>query len=481
MGETERRRVGACLLALVTSTVAAACAVAQVRAPGDPPIPIEPGAVASAVVAAAPPGSSFVFTPGTHRLVEVMPRDGDRFTAEPGAVLNGALVVDGFVEDGPGRWSAPLPPDVQPQPASGVCQGDLPACGLPEELFVGGVPMRRVLQTGEVGPGSWMLPAGEARVVVGEHPGARVVELSVTPTAIAGAASSVVIEGLNLERYANPANVGVLHMAEGARDWTIRGCSVRRSHGVGIVVRDGASVVGCDLEANGQQGLGGTGEGVLVQGNRIRDNNRAGFDPGWSAGGAKFAVTSGLRVADNEVTGNVGPGLWTDVDCVDTRYEGNVVRGNTTAGIQHEISWAAEIIGNEVTANGSAAPGWVWGAGIQIVNSSDVVVEGNVVTANRHAIVGIDQRRGGGALGEWRLSRLVVRGNDVRDSGQTGIAQDHGDVSVYDRHHLFTANRYRGATSFSWLDAERPWAEWQAFGHDADGVHEAAGPSSEGG
>ncbi len=442
-------------------------------------IRIGTGADAAAVVAAAPPGSTFVFSAGTHRQVEVTARDGDRFAAEAGAVLSGAVVLGAFgalaTDGGTAAWAAPLPPSVIPQPPSGPCQTADGACGWPEELFVDGRPLVRVVEVAAVGPGRWALDPTGRRVVVGEDPGTAVAELSVSPVAISGAADDVVVDGVRFEHYANPANIGVLHMGEGAERWQVRDCTVRDAHGVGVVLRDGASITGCRLEGNGQQGLGATGRDVVVDGNTIVGNNRAGFDPGWSAGGAKFAVTTGLRVLGNEVSGNDGPGLWTDVDCVDTRYEGNVVRDNTAAGIQHEISWDAVITGNVVTGNGSRSPGWVWGAGIAVVNSADVRVEGNTVEGNHHAIIGIDQVRGAGSRGEWRLSGLVVEGNVVRSSGQTGIAQDHGDTTVYDRGHHFDGNGYHGSATWSWLDAERSWTEWQGFGHDPAGAFAPGG------
>ena len=164
---------------------------------------------------------------------------------------------------------------------------------------------------------------------------------------------------------------------------------------------------------------------------------------GWSAGGAKFAYTDGLVVRANTVVENDGAGLWTDIDCLDTTYEANRVEGNTWAGIFHEISYDAVIRENEVSGNGFGSPGWVWGAGIQVAGSAGVTIVDNLVVGNYHGIVGVEQDRVAGQFGEYRLVDLIVRQNVVIDSGQTGIAQDRGDVAVYDRGHVFAGESIR--------------------------------------
>ncbi len=68
---------------------------------------------------------------------------------------------------------------------------------------------------------------------------------------------------------------------------------------------------------------------------------------------------------------------------------------------------------------------------------------------------------------------FVVEDNDIVDSGQTGVVQDHGADEVYSGQR-FEANRYRGEVSWTWQDAERDFAAWQGFGFDALGSFEVA-------
>ncbi|MEZ5261395.1 MAG: right-handed parallel beta-helix repeat-containing protein [Acidimicrobiales bacterium] len=456
---------------LVAGAAAAAGCVALVaRASGEPAeVTIGIDDDAADVVAAHPPGTHFVFATGEHHLVMIEPRDGDRYRGEPGAVLSGDAPVERWRSD-PAGWVAEAP---VPRPPAGECQPAFPACALPEELFLDGRPLRRQLAGAALTADAWALDEERGLLVLGADPTGREVTLSRATAAFGGAADDVVIAELAFRRYANQAGVGVLHMADGAERWTIDRVTVTDSHGPGVVLGGGSTVRASVLRDNGQLGLGGTGADIAVVGNVIEANNRAGFSAGWSAGGAKFARTERLEVRDNVVRGNDGPGLWTDIDNLDTRYVDNTIEDNAGAGIRHEISWSARIEGNRLLRNGRGANGWVWGAGIEVMNSSGVVVRGNVVEGNRHGIVGIDQQRGTGALGPWRLAGFVVEDNDIVDSGQTGVVQDHGADEVYSGQR-FEANRYRGEVSWTWQDAERDFAAWQGFGFDALGSFEVA-------
>jgi parallel beta-helix repeat protein len=429
---------------------------------------IQPDDDVAGIVAAAPPGMHFRFAEGIHRAVSVTAREGDVFSGQPGAVVSGAVVVEGFVA-GDGWWRASV--DDTPDEPHGQCGSATPLCGLPEELFVDGEPLSRVAGPEAVGPTSWWFDPDGPAVVIGLDPQSHEIELSVAPWAIRGSVSGVVVRDLRFENYANIAGDGVIHLDESGSSWTVEDCEITDSHGVGIVVRDGSVVRGCRVESIGQQGIGAGGADVLVERNSLSENNRLGFDPAWSAGGAKFAFTERLVVRDNDVYDNDGAGLWTDLDCVDTLYEGNRVRNNTGAGIFHEISYRAEIRDNIVIGNGSDSPGWIWGAGIQVAGSSDVTVVGNLVVGNHHGIAGVDQDRGEGLFGEYRLRNLTVIENVVRNSGQVGIAQDHEDAEVYERGHVFDRNTYEGEMSWAWTDWVRSFEEWQAFGNDSEGSH----------
>ncbi|NNC41326.1 MAG: hypothetical protein HKN95_11625, partial [Acidimicrobiia bacterium] len=310
-----------------------------------------------------------------------------------------------------------------------------------------------------------------------EDPVGRVVELSVLPYAFGGDAGEVTIRDLVIEKYAAPAQTGAIDSRRdiddlvGGKGWVISGNTVRWNHGVGIASTTGALVEENLVYENGQLGLAAKGDGITIIGNEVYGNNTAGFSSGWEAGGSKFAFTSNLLVEGNLVRENAGPGLWTDIDNIDTVYQGNTVIDNQGIGIFHEISYDAVIADNEVRGNGFGFDSWLWGAGIAVSTSVNVEVYGNTVTGNADGIVGVDQDRfdSPASYGPLRLENLTVRDNIVSaNGGWTGIGQDIGDNSVFtSRNNRFFDNIYeQEGLHFFWLNDPRTFDEWQAFGQN---------------
>ena len=195
--------------------------------------------------------------------------------------------------------------------------------------------------------------------------------------------------------------------------WTVQNNVLRYSHGGGIslggsswptctiplgqnLVVQGNTVTDC-----GDEGIEGACTlGLMVSNNTLANNGGTliggvidpGFDPGWQAGGAKWALQQGMVVSGNTVQGNAGPGLWCDVTCLDTTYSGNTVSGNASVGIMYEISDTAQIFDNVVYGNGpsssccgSACPAgsgcsFYSGAQILVSASPNVQVYSNTVS-----------------------------------------------------------------------------------------------------
>jgi parallel beta-helix repeat protein len=247
---------------------------------------------------------------------------------------------------------------------------------------------------------------------------------------------------------------------------------VRVNHGAGITTAGHVEVTGNRVLRNGQLGIGGTGAETYVTDNEVAFNNTAGFDPGWEAGGAKWAVTDGLVVLRNRVHDNDGPGLWTDIDARGTTYIDNVVRDNTRAGIFHEISADATIRGNTVTGNGHGFDTWLWGAGILLAGSHDVEVDGNTLSGNAAGIALIQQDRGDSDVDGMphTLHDLSIHDNEVTMSrGPSGGVTDDGYDAMFDDPTItWTGNTWLGSAGrpFWWADDELTLAQWRDLGHD---------------
>ena len=97
---------------------------------------VEVGDDLSALVAAAPEGSAFLLAVGTHRLLSVVPKNQMTFRGSPGAVMSGAMLLDGFELDGDGRfWSLSGLEKSVGDYGQGNCVGDYEGCQLSPPSF----------------------------------------------------------------------------------------------------------------------------------------------------------------------------------------------------------------------------------------------------------------------------------------------------------------------------------------------------------
>jgi len=103
-------------------------------------ITVKPGTDIQALIEASPPGTTYLIQPGVHRLQSIQPRDGDIFEGAPGAILNGAQVLDHFHREG-SLWvrqvSSARQVPLQPGQVSCLSRGLM--CQYPQDLFLNNV------------------------------------------------------------------------------------------------------------------------------------------------------------------------------------------------------------------------------------------------------------------------------------------------------------------------------------------------------
>jgi len=305
----------------------------------------------------------------------------------------------------------------------------------------------------------------------------------VTPFAIGGYADNVAVRDLVVEKFATPSEEAAVNGL--GRNWQLEGLEVRLNHFAGIRTVDAAAARSNRVHHNGALGFIGAGDDVLIDGNEIAFNNVAGYDPRWAAGGAKWVYTQRLTVRGNYSHDNHGPGLWTDINNVDVLFESNRVEDNDLSGIMHEVGYRATIRNNTLSGNGRSkpAPGWVDGAGILVVSSSDVDVYGNMLLDNWQGIAGLEGERGTGNRGQWVLARLHVHDNELWQtkpaepgSGRSGIIQvdQHTTAFTAAANNRFERNTYHvvGSTSrpFVWMNRDLTPDEWRRYQQDVEGT-----------
>ena len=442
---------------------------------------IRPGDNIQSIVDQHPAGTSFVITPGLYRLQSIKAKDGDSFTGEQGAILSGAQLLPNLNHEGQ-YWVA----EVNVNPLSsyrGKCDATHPACMYPEDLFFDSKPLKRVASLADVGPGSWYLDYSAEKVYVGTDPGGHTVELSEARAAFWGSASNVTIKGLAIEKYASIAGKGAINaMAslEGygpvGAGWVVDSNDLFLNHGLGVRVSDGMTVSNNKIHDNGQMGLAGSGNNILVKGNEIYQNNYAGYSFDWEAGGAKIGSYSTHVTFDNNyVHDNKGPGLHGDIGCDYFVFQNNHTARNVAIGIHWEISYHAVIRNNVIEDDGFSPDGttfW-YGGGILVSNSENVEVYGNIVKNCMNGIGGTQGDRGTNAKtgATYNLKNLYVHDNTIIQ--KTGRAEGIVKSSKFDNT-VFTSwgNHLKDSaftlavstyTYFCWLNQDWTFAQWLSY------------------
>lgn len=440
-------------------------------------------------------GSIYVLDDGEYRMQSVKPKSGDTFEAAVGAtvILNGSRLLSQWVSNGTGLWSHSGQDQEPILKASVRVTPGREGARANHDLFVDDVPLEQVMDIAELTSGSWFFDYPNDTIWIADDPTDHKLETSVTVWAFndrRGYVSDVTIRNLVIEKYANPAQQSAIFTVGAiwqggvvtAERWIIEDNEFRLNHGSGINISDLMIVRNNWFHHNGQTGLRGGGLDVLIEGNEINNNNIAGFDRWWDAGGMKLARTEGLVVRNNDVHDNFGYGIWLDIDNINTLIETNHVYENALPGIYEEISYDAVIRNNLVEHNGFDESWRVAGAGIFVNSSSNIEIYDNTVIGNMDGIAAMAIEHGSGAYGRHKLRDLYVHDNRIEMTvGQTGIilVAPLDDPSVFDGNNRFENNTYKlGAEEryYEWDGSAMTKNEWVAAGNDTTGTWTAVSP-----
>ncbi len=370
--------------------------------------------------------------------------------AQPGAEIRGSDVWTAWTASGSTWVSALTVPSFY---AHGACAAGTSRCLWPEQVFIDGQPLLQVAAGSQPALGQFSLDASR-HVLLGADPTGHVAEVTVRDHWVRVNASDVTVAGFRMRHSANDAQDGGILVGgygQPARDRaTIRDNVLSDAHGAVIATYGGVGhrLTNNEIFRGGDEGvsLGGSGSSdILVQNNRIHDNNTENFELGWESGGIKATAQTRLTMDGNEVSSNNGPGLWLDVQCRDVIYSNNRVHHNAGVGLFFETSAGAKIFGNKVWENGWAWPYWGWGAGILVSSSGGTEIYNNVVAWNADGISVISQQRS---------DANPVTNNYVHDN--TIIATRGSDLLFWAQDwagQMFdAASNNRGASDVYWMD-----------------------------
>jgi len=292
-------------------------------------------------------------------------------------------------------------------------------------------------------------------------------------------AAKVGIKGFTVKGYQNPNQYGAVQID--GDDWTVEDCEAAENNGVGIKVNDNmengswisnAVVRRCHIHHNRQLGFGTNHvNGGGLYDSIVEFNNPDGaVDWGWEAGGSKFQRSKDYACVGSTFRNNHGPGIWYDLDNTGSLIEDNVSEDNLASGIFYEISGSATIRKNTVRRNGYGHTQWLWGGGITVATSYDVLVEENLVEGNYNGITVTRQSRGPGRTARniaFKRNTVTHQGARLGALNRSGAVDDNGDDAMYPTI-TFEGDTYDAGHMFGWEGQWGDLAWWQQF-HPQDG------------
>jgi hypothetical protein len=441
-------------------------------------IAIAPGTLIQEAVDRAGENAVLCLKNGVHRAQAIRPRSGQHFYGEGQTVLNGSRRLADFKRQGD-LWTVKL--QLPLRRPHGECLPTAPLCNHPEAVFIDDRPLTRVPGRSRLATNTFYIDGADGLLYLADDPTGHTVEMTAAQFAFESTAADVSISNITVEKFGNAAQKGAIDARGGVR-WTIENCEVRLNSGAGVGVGSGGRVRNCDIHANGQIGIAGHGREITIEHNDIWSNNIYGFDGTWEAGGAKVALSDGVRFLGNHVHDNNGPGLWCDIDCKNVLYEKNLVERNQDIGIFHEISFKAVVRDNVLRHNGIGNRGWFWGTDIGLAASESVDVVGNRITvaSGRCGIVLIDQgRRDNGNRYKTRNNTVLANDMTFEQGVCAGGVSDAkpGDENfaiISDGNNLFDGNTYRMRQPglrprFVWGHDVTDWQGFRRRGQEKNG------------
>ena len=254
-----------------------------------------------------------------------------------------------------------------------------PMAAYPDEVWIDGARQRQVGSRAEVGPGEFYVDDAVQQLVIGSDPSGHEVRASTLAGAVAIRSAGVTLDGIGIRRYATsvPGMGTVTVEAPGA---TLRNLAIRDNATTGLFIGSSQTrVVRVRAVHNGLMGLAANlASDLQIRGSRFNRNNVEQFNAAPSAGGAKLAKSSQIRIRNSQFDGNRASGLWFDVSDYDLRVLGSRFEDNSSHGINLEVSSTAVVADNVIARNG--------GFGIQVNDTDNVQIWNNTLVGNDRSI-----------------------------------------------------------------------------------------------
>ncbi len=445
-------------------------------------VSVAPGQDLVQVVSGQPDRTTFCLQPGVFHVASgVKPRSGDRLIGQAGTVIDGSRPVTGWTQQGSvwvttGQTWGPT----ENMGGWGGVRMTYPQAAIADDLFLDnqglwktGVKINgKVLGSpaSAVGPGDYFVDYDANTVTLGSDPTGHEVDVTSSLAGISSNATGVTVSGIEVRKT---AGTGIASLGHG---WVISGNDTWGNHLAGVTGNFGAQVLDNHIHENGQFGINGHGDGIVVAGNEIDHNNVAQFGSGGlcsAAGGSKWVHATNLLVENNTFHDNLCTGIWLDLLDDHVVIRNNVSERNRGDGIRVEVSYNIRIHGNTSVDNSRG--------GIVVWNTPNVRVGYNTVAGNMNEITLGDTGRKHPvtSLGLHELRNAFVHHNQITlgvdEVNGLREAQSPMQMGVYTSWgNRFANNQYTipsaTARMFLWNGTKVNWNQWVAAGNDSSGA-----------
>lgn len=276
-------------------------------------------------------------------------------------------------------------------------------------------------------------------------------------------AESMTIDGLSFEHSNTSVHWHNGALLIGGTNNQVQNALIRKMDAACLQFTGGKGnrLLNSELTECGQLGLKAVGDGLIVEGNTISNNNTRNFNKWWEAGGMKFIGKGGLNnsvIHANLVYKNHGDGIWIDWGNQNNLISANSSSYNTGFGIHYEASTSGKIIDNVVIGNKQR--------GIYLSQSQDTMAAFNLVAFNKlEGIVVMDEgRRDSSGKLDLSTRRNSVFGNVIAWNDSAALILPKGELRNTSDANLIVQTRSRPDFGMDWLsnsNGGKNLSQWQ--------------------
>jgi trimeric autotransporter adhesin len=357
-------------------------------------------------------GQTIVIRAGTyHESVTIPPSKSLTVQNYPGEAVwfDGTRAVTAWKKVGKvwvaSGWTAQFNTDMQGGQNSRFVDPAHPYADRPDQVFIDGAALEQVGDRSSVQAGTFAVDYAAKQLIIGDNPAGRDVRASDKSQALAVQSPGSTLQGFGVRGYATTylqrGAVRMQNISAKVKDLVIMDNAM-----IGLALSNNDGFIdNVTAERNGLLGIGvNASYRLVVRDSIVTGNNTEGFKVAPVAGGIKITRSRDVTVLNNEVSRNLGSGIWLDESCYDVTIAGNTTMVNTQSGILVEISEKAIVANNQAIGNET---------GIHIIDSGEIQVYNNDIGSNLDFGIKLSQD-------QRRQADLSVPGHDRRRTTKLG-------------------------------------------------------------